>query len=126
MATHKRVVLAHGTAIPAALAVQQISGRDLQVVALMLADIAPQWSVELHGISIEDSSLIVLPEDGEDENGPSFAISRDGGGFRLDQIHWDELTELGTYATLGDVLDIMARSLGEFTDFQRPCSITLH
>jgi hypothetical protein len=126
MAAFKRVVLAKGAATPVAFAAQPVSARDLKVVALMLADIAPQWSVELHGISLEDSSLVVLPEDGEDENGPSFAISRDGYSLRLDQIHWDELTELGSFATLGEVLDVMARTLGEFTDFHRPRSITLH
>jgi hypothetical protein len=126
MAASKRAVLASGAPIPVALAAQPISARDLKVVALMIADIAPDWSVELHGISLEDSSLIVLPEDGEDENGPSFAISRDGYSLRLDQIHWDELTELGCFATMGELLDAMARALSAFTDFHRPRSITLH
>ena len=126
MAAFKRAVLANGTAIPVAFAAQPISTRELRAVALMLSEIAPDWSVELHGISLEDSSLIVLPEDGEDENGPSFAISRDGYALRLDQIHWDELTELGTYSTLAEVLDVMAQSLGDFTAFQRSRSITLH
>ena len=126
MAAFKRAALANGTPIPVTLAAQPISARELKVVALMLADIAPDWSVELHGISFEDSSLIVLPEDGEDENGPSFAISRDDYSLRLDQIHWDELTELGSFATLGELLDAMACALSAFTDFHRPCSITLH
>ncbi len=52
MAAFKRAVLANGTPIPVALATQPISARDLKVVALMLADIAPDWSVELHGISL--------------------------------------------------------------------------
>lgn len=126
MAAYKRVVVANGAAGPVAFAAQPISSRDLQVVALMLSDIAPDWSVELHGISLEDSSLIVLPEDGEDANGPSFAISRDGYSLRLDQIHWDELTELGSFTTMGELLDVMARTLSQFTDFHRPRSITLH
>jgi hypothetical protein len=118
--------MANGTAVPVAFAAQPICNRDLQIVARMLSDIAPAWSVELHGVSLEDSSLIVLPEDGEDENGPSFAISRDGYSLRLDQIHWDELTELGSFGTMGELLDVMARTLSEFTDFHRPRSITLH
>ena len=126
MATSKRATLANGTAMPVAFATQPISARDLRVVALMLADIAPDWSVELHGVSLEDSSLIVLPEDGEDENGPSFAISRDGYALRIDQIHWDELTELGSFGTMSEVLDVMARALSAFTDFLRPRSIPLH
>ena len=126
MAVFKRAVLANGTPIPVTLAAPPISARELKIVALMLADIAPDWSVELHGISLEDSSLIVLPEDGEDENGPSFVISRDDYSLRLDQIHWDELTELGSFATLGEVLDAIARGLSAFTDFHRSRSLTLH
>jgi hypothetical protein len=126
MAAFKRAVRANGAPIPVTLAAEPISARELKVVALMLADIAPDWSVELHGVSLEDSSLIVLPEDGEDENGPSFTISREDYSLRLDQIHWDELTELGSFATLAEVLDAMARALSAFTDFHRPRSITLH
>jgi hypothetical protein len=122
----KRAIRTNGAPIPVTLAAEPISARELKVVALMLADIAPAWSVELHGVSLEDSSLIVLPEDGEDENGPSFTISRDDYSLRLDQIHWDELTELGSFATLAEVLDAMARALSAFTDFHRPRSFTLH
>ena len=59
---------------------------ELSLAVVALADIAPQWSVELQGICSEQTTLVLLPEDGDDENGPSFVVSREAYGFRLDQI----------------------------------------
>ncbi len=85
MATFKRAISGSLDMRPLALTPAAFSGRDLQIVEAMLADIAPQWSVELHGISAEDLSLIILPEDGDDALGPSLMISREDYGLRLDQ-----------------------------------------
>lgn len=126
MATFKRVIPGSLDTRPLALTPAAFSRRDLQIVEAMLADFGPQWSVELHGISAEDTSLIILPEDGEDALGPSLMISREGYGLRLDQIHWDELTEMGTFPTLGNVVDAIARVLQGYSDFKLPASVTIH
>jgi hypothetical protein len=126
MATFKRAIPGSLDMRPLALTPATFSGRDLQIVEAMLADIAPQWSVELHGISAEDISLIILPEDGEDALGPSLMISREDYGLRLDQIRWDELTDMGTFPTLGDVVDAVARILQDYSDFRLPLSVTIH
>jgi hypothetical protein len=126
MATFKRDILGSWDMNPLALKPAAFSNRDLQIVEAMLADIAPQWSVELHGTSAEDTSLIILPEDGEDSLGPSLMISREDYGLRLDQIHWDELTEMGTFSTLGDVVDAIAGILQTYSDFKLPASVTIH
>jgi hypothetical protein len=69
-----------------------------------LSEVAPEWSVDLDGICEHDASLILLPEGGDDEMGPSFVISRECFGFRLDQLHWDQMHEVGTYPALADVI----------------------
>lgn len=126
MATTKRHAAVADLATRMAVAAAPLNNRDLQIVEAVLAEVAPQWSVELHGISLDDTTLIVLPEDGEDEQGPSFAISREGYSLRLDQIHWDELTELGTFTDLHAVIDAMATVLAEYADIRLPASITIH
>ncbi len=126
MATFKRSPARGYDFGPLAFAPSAISNRDLMIVEAMLADIAPQWSVELHGVCVEDTSLIVLPEDGEDSLGPSFTICREDYGLRLDQIHWDELTELGVFPTLSEVVDVIAHALREFSSFRLPRSVTIH
>lgn len=103
-----------------------LGARDLQIVKAMLADVAPDWSVELHGICSDEATLVVLPEDGEDALGPSFAITRESYGLRLDQLHWDELTELGVHASLKGVVDAMAQVLVDWLDFAPPPSVTIH
>jgi hypothetical protein len=126
MATFKRAIPGSLDTSALALTPAAFSGRDLQIVEAMLADIAPAWSVELHGVSAEDTSLIILPEDGEDALGPSLMISRENYGLRLDQIRWDELTEIGTFPTLGDVVDAIAHILQDYSDFKLPQSATIH
>jgi hypothetical protein len=111
---------------PLALTPAAFSSRELQIVEAIVADIAPAWSVELHGVSAEDTSLIILPEDGDDAFGPSLMISREDYGLRLDQIRWDELTEIGTFPTLGDVVDAIAHILQDYSDFKLPQSVTIH
>jgi hypothetical protein len=126
MATFKRAIPGSWDMSPLALTPAAFSKRDLQIVEALLADIAPAWSVELHGVSAEDTSLIILPEDGDDAFGPSLMISREDYGLRLDQIRWDELTEIGTFPTLGDVVDAIARILQDYSDFKLPQSVTIH
>jgi hypothetical protein len=126
MATFKRSLAGAHDLGPVAMTPSSISNRDLMIVEAMLADIAPQWSVELHGVCVEDVSLIVLPEDGEDSLGPSFTVSREDYGLRLDQIHWDELTELGIFPTLSEVVDVIAHVLRDFSSFRIPPSVTIH
>ncbi|HET6606031.1 MAG TPA: hypothetical protein VFG62_05150 [Rhodopila sp.] len=126
MAAFKRAIPGSSNMNPLALTPAAFTSRDLQIVEAMLADIAPQWSVELHGISAEDTSLIILPEDGEDALGPSLMISREDYGLRLDQIHWDELTEIGTFSVLAEVVGAIARILQNYSDFKLPASVTIH
>lgn len=126
MASVKRFTQTATAGTSAGLRPIPLCDRDLRIVQTMLLEIAPEWSVELHGICSDEATLVVLPEDGEDALGPSFAITRETYGLRLDQIHWDELTELGVYPSLNSVIDIMARILSDRTDFALPPSVTVH
>src|ERR1700735_2435255 len=76
-----------------------IGASDLDFVQRAMDEIAPQWSVELQGICVDEATLVLLPEDGDDAMGPSFLISRETYGFRLDQVHWDVLTEYGVFGS---------------------------
>jgi hypothetical protein len=76
---------------------------ELSFVEDALADSSLDWSVDLHGICEHEACLVLLPEGGDDAVGPSFVISRESFGFRLDQVHWDTMHEVGTYAALAEV-----------------------
>jgi hypothetical protein len=99
---------------------------DRAYVARAMAAIAPDWVVEMEGICAEDATLVVVPEDGEDETGPSFVISRETYGLRVDQVHWDGLTELGVFASLSDVVSALEARLAFCANLAVPLSVTLH
>ncbi len=85
-------------------AVRPLGAADLALVEGALADLAPHWSVELHGFRADEATLVLAPDDGDDAVGPSFLISRESGGLRLDQVRWDRLTEVGLFGSLRDAV----------------------
>jgi hypothetical protein len=99
---------------------------DLALVRNAMAEIAPEWSVELHGICENEATLVLLPEGGDDAMGPSFMISREAYGFRLDQVHWDEVTEFGVFASLHDVVAALGARLALAPELTTPASATVH
>jgi hypothetical protein len=103
-----------------------ICATDLAMVQTALAEAAPEWSVELQGICADEATLVLLPEDGDDANGPSFMISRETYGFRVDQVHWDVVTEVGVFASMADIVDVLSRRLVLSIGRDRPSSVTLH
>jgi len=98
---------------------------DLNLVRQMLADASPRLSVELDGTCADDAVLVVMPEGGDDAVGPSFVISREPFGFRLEQLHWDEITEIGVYAGLANVAAAV-RLLASFSSQASAASATRH
>jgi hypothetical protein len=99
---------------------------DLVSMQLALGDIAPDWSVNLQGICAAQATLVVLPDGGDDGIGPSFLISRETYGLRLDQVHWDMMTEVGTFASLHDVINALHPRLALCSVLSAPASATLH
>ena len=99
---------------------------DLNFVEDALANVAPDWSVDLDGTYIGGTTLVLLPEGGDDANGPSFVISRENFGFKLDQLHWDEMHELGTYPALADVVTAVQMRLSLDCHRAAALSLTLH
>ncbi len=112
--------------LPFNMPVRPLGDADLASMQFVLAEIAPEWSVELQGICAEEATLILLPDDGDDENGPSFVISRETYGFRLDQVHWDTMTEVGVFDSLTDVVSALRPRVAFCTAMAAPAGVTLH
>lgn len=109
-----------------ALPVPPLGRRDLVSMQLALGEIAPDWSVDLQGICAGETTLVVLPDGGDDGIGPSFLISRETYGLRLDQVHWDMMTEVGTFASLHEVINALQPRLAFCSVLSAPASATLH
>jgi hypothetical protein len=99
---------------------------DLALVQRAMAKITPDWAVALAGTSTEEATLVVVPDDGDDRAGPSFVISRETYGIRVDQVHWDAVTEVGVYASLRDAVDVLRLRVAFCLDRTVPGSVTLH
>ncbi len=99
---------------------------DAVTVRRSIADVASDWSVELEGVGADDAALVILPPDGDDLAGPSFVVSREAGGFRVDQVHWDSLTEVGIFSSLSDVTATLRLRVAFCSGGVSMVSATLH
>jgi hypothetical protein len=125
MATKRRyeyITLAAGFAAQ----IPPLGDADLVYMQRAMAEIAPDWAVELEGICAEEATLVVVPEDGDDASGPSFVVSRETYGLRVNQVHWEALTEVGVFASLSDVVTALQVRLAFCIDMAVPASVMLH
>jgi hypothetical protein len=99
---------------------------DLRFVRDALVDVGPQWCAELEGICADVATIVIVPEDGDDATGPSFVVSREGFGYRLDQVRWDHMQDVGAFATLADVMTAVQRQMATGLSAQHEASLTLH
>ena len=106
--------------------VAPLAEADLMSMQFAMAEIAPEWSVELHGICATEATLVLLPDAADDANGPSFVISRETYGFRLDQVHWDRMTEVGVFTSLTDIVSALRPRVAFCTAMAAPAGVTLH
>lgn len=99
---------------------------ELVFMQIEMGGIGPAWSVELHGFCAGEATLVLVPEDGDDSTGPSFMITRETYGLRMEQVHWDTLTEVGVFASLNDVLEAIRPRLAFSFVGAGPAAVTLH
>jgi hypothetical protein len=103
-----------------------LSYGDLICLQFALGEIAPDWSADLQGICADEAALVVLPRGGDDGFGPTFLISREAYGFRLDQVHWDMMTEVGLFASLYELVIALQPRLAFNFILGAPASTALH
>jgi hypothetical protein len=106
--------------------VPPLGDADLLYMQRAIAEVAPDWAVELEGICADEATLVVVPDDGDDASGPSFVVSRETYGLRVNQVHWETLTEVGVFASLNDVVTALQVRLAFCTDMDLPASVMLH
>jgi hypothetical protein len=76
-----------------------------------IADLAPDWSIELHETPSGEASLMLMPEDADDEVGPTFVLRSDDGAFFLARYRWDRYSEVGEFYSLPDAMLAVRREL---------------
>lgn len=81
-----------------------LGARDAAYASGAIADVAPDWSVELHETFPGEASLMLMPEAADDAIGPTFVLHNRAGTFQLDQYQWDVYSELGAFESLRDAV----------------------
>jgi hypothetical protein len=95
-------------------------------LAAAVADIVPDWTVDLHAEGRADATITIMPEDGDDDLGPTLFVHCDGDTFHLDQLHGDAFSNLGAFGALSDVAHVLRGRLGCLRLLLMPVSRTLH
>jgi hypothetical protein len=91
------------------LVTKPIGYNELSVVADAIADVAPDWTVELSCTFPGDANIVIMPEGADDLIGPTFLVYQDRNSFHVDQFQWDILGAVGDYSCLRDaVLAVVA------------------
>ena len=93
---------------------------DLDVVQSLLAELAPGWSAELNRASLDESTIVVVPEGANDLIGPAFVLHRSRAGVQLDQFRWDEYRKLGGFRSLDDALSALRARLALLVSQRAP------
>lgn len=99
---------------------------ELALVTDAVADIAPDWSVELSGADSLDRCLLVMPEGADDALGPTFLLHVANAGFRLDQLRFDEITPIAEGSDLPEIMAILRSRLAGLTLVTLPMRVSRH
>jgi hypothetical protein len=75
--------------------------RDLGAV---VAELAPNWSVELRHDVLGIATIVILPENLDDVSGPTLFVHREGPAFHLEEVRWGTYRKLDDYPAWADVL----------------------
>jgi hypothetical protein len=70
----------------------------------MVAQSAPDWSVEIHYDEDGKAHIVVMPDDRDDNIYPSFIIYTNESAFCVDELRCDTYRKLGEHHAWADVL----------------------
>jgi hypothetical protein len=70
----------------------------------LVAELTPDWSVELRHDVLGSATIVILPEDLDDANGPVLFVHREGPAFHFEELRWGRYRKLDEYQAWADVL----------------------
>jgi hypothetical protein len=80
-------------------------------LAAAIAEIVPGWSVELHHDVLRQPTIIIQPENIDDNILPTLVVYGDETGFHLEELRWDTYCKLGAYQAWADLVRSVRVSL---------------
>jgi hypothetical protein len=78
--------------------------RQCEHLAAVVAELGPNWSVELHDDIPGKETIVILPDDPDEAIGPTLIIHADESAFHLEELDGDAFRKLGEHLVWADVL----------------------
>jgi hypothetical protein len=98
-------------------------GREqCQNLLTAIADLGPDWSVELHRDELGNTAIVIQSEDLDDGAFPSLVVRSSDSAFHLEELRGDEYHKLGDYRVWADAL----RAVRFRMILEMPVSTMLH
>jgi hypothetical protein len=101
---------------------QPLGQEQCSQLAAVLAELVPNWSVELHHDVLRKPMIVILPENLDDAIGPTLVVYGDETVFHLEELRWDTCRKRGDYCVWTDVL----RAVWLRLFWETPFAPTLH
>jgi hypothetical protein len=73
-------------------------------LAGVVAEVGPNWSVELHDNVPGNAAIVILPEDVHDAFGAILIVHADESAFHIEEVHGNAHRKLGQHVAWDDVL----------------------
>jgi hypothetical protein len=73
-------------------------------LVVVVAEVGPNWSVELHDDVPDKATIVVLREDPHDAMGAILIVHADESAFHLEELHGNAYRKLGRHLVWDDVL----------------------
>jgi len=83
---------------------EPLGPRQCRHIAAVVAELVPDWSVELHHDVLGNANIVILPKDFDDAIGPTLFVHREGATFLLEEVRWGGYRKLDEYLAWADVL----------------------
>jgi hypothetical protein len=88
-----------------------LRAQQCQHVAAVVAELRPDWSVELHDNPHGRTLIVILPDDLDSVVDPTIVVRGDDAVFHVEELCGDTYRKLGEHGRWGDVLRAVRRRL---------------
>ncbi len=96
--------IADRPSVPTASGPEPLGPWQCRHIAAVVAELVPDWSVELHHDIFGNLTIVILPKDLDDDNGPTLFVHREGSTYQLEELRWGGYRKLDDYREWADVL----------------------
>jgi hypothetical protein len=101
---------------------EQLGVEHYKQLTAVVAEFLPDWSVEIHHDVLRQPTIIILPENLDDDGGPTLVVYGDETGFHLEELGWDTYCKLGDYHAWADLV----RSVRIRLTWEMPFAMVVH